>query len=157
MGSTKLPLLLLSPTIENVVEFSVFIEGRISNSFLKPRVRLILEEEGGRGTWYFPTTKVGKGAFEARIKLDPTQISDKLYRTYIEVILQDYYFVPVESLAKFDVNVLEPTITMAEVRGFKRKYSINAPTVIRVNENHARGISVSVGEVVVVANKPQRR
>ena len=153
-NSTKLPLLLLSPTIENVVEFSVFIEGRVSNMFLKPHVRLVLEEEEGRGAWYFPTTKVGKGAFEARIKLDPSHISDKLYRTYIEVILQDYYFVPVESLAKFDVNILEPTVTMAEIRGFKRKYSINAPAVIRVNEGRTHGISVSVGEVVVVANKP---
>lgn len=153
MNSTKLPLLLLSPTIENVVKFSVFIEGRASNSFIKPHVRLVLEEEEGRRAWYFPTTKIGKGAFEAKVKIDPTQISDKLYRTYVEVILQDYYFVPVESLAKFDVTILEPTVTMTEIRGFKRKYSMNAPTIIRVNESRKKhDISVSVGEVVLINN-----
>ena len=152
-STTKLPLLLLSPTIENVVEFSVFVEGRVSNMFMKPHVRLVLEEQDGQRAWYFPTTKVGNGAFEARIKLEPSQISDKIYRTYVEVILKDYYFVPVESLAKFDIEVSEPTITMAEVRGFKHKYSISSPA-IRVNENRrASNISVSVGEVVVLNNQ----
>ena len=151
--TTKLPLLLLSPTIENVVEFSVFVEGRVSNMFMKPHVRLVLEEEEGFRAWYFPTTKVGNGAFEARIKLEPSQINDKMYRTYIEVILKNYYFVPVESLAKFDMKISEPTVTMTEIQGFKRKYSINSP-IIRVNENRRLGgISVSVGEVVVNNNQ----
>ena len=149
MTSAKLPLLLLSPTIENVIEFSVFIEGRVSNSFMKPCVRLVLEEEKGRGIWVFPTTKTGVGVFEAKVKLNPTQITEELYRAYIEVILQDYYFGPVESLAKFDTNILKPTVTMAEISGYRRKYSINAP-VIKVNENRTHGISVSGGEVVIV-------
>ena len=77
-----------------------------------------------------------------------------MYRAYIEVILHDYYFVPVESLARFDTEIKKPTITMTELKGFKRRYTATTP-VIRVNESKSTPrISVSVEDVRVLSKKP---
>jgi len=151
---SEIPLILLSPIIENKVEFAVFVEGTMSTALVNPFVRLVLEEENGSNAWYFPTRKLEQGLYESTVKVEPQLISSEMYRAYIEVILHDYYFVPVESLARFDTEIKKPTITMTELKGFKRRYTATTP-VIRVNESKSTPrISVSVEDVRVLSKKP---
>jgi len=150
---SEMPLLLLSPTTENKIEFAVHVEGTMSTALASPFVRLILQEEGGRNAWYFPTRKLGDGLYESTVRLAPQSITSKMYRAYIEVIMHDYYFVPVESLARFDTEIKEPTVTMTELKGFKRRYTTSSP-IIRVNEGKGMPrISVTVGDVQVTSKK----
>ena len=124
---------------ENELGFMVFVDGTTSDATLRTTVRFVLEEENGPCSWCFPTRKAKeKGKYVAHIPDKPWFRPNKTYRGYVEVLLRDYYFVPVETPVRFFSEKSSELGIVAErrPRPFLEKHiNVSVPIVRAVGES----------------------
>jgi len=126
----------LNPNKSSILEFNVNVTGINS---MQPNVRFVIHNVDNKIDWIVPCTHVSESKYSASFPEFGNIVSDS-YKYSIEVILNEYYFIPSSGELIF---IKQPSVTMEDI---SQKISISTS---------ADNFSISQPEIVppLIENK----